>query len=178
MNATAAHKDELEKLLEDLSSDRLVLGITFVALVDAYIIRLDTNCPDISARLNPPAAQIDGELIYGANIDSKLRALLRATQNFKTARRVLPEISLCGRQAIAGYSPAAASRRTFSAATSLPGQWTLIDVGEQVNANIELSKSVTSSELKLESRKRSDRDKCKSKPPLRGYLETILCVLS
>ena len=50
MNATAAHKGELEKLLQDLSSERLVSGITFVALVDAYIIRLDTNFPDISAR--------------------------------------------------------------------------------------------------------------------------------
>ena len=43
MNAFAAHKDELEKLLENLSRDTLVSGITFVALVDAYIIRLDTN---------------------------------------------------------------------------------------------------------------------------------------
>lgn len=101
MNATAAHKDELEKLLENLSSDRVVLGITFVALVDAYIIRLDTNCPDISARVNPPAAQIDGELTYGANIDSKLRALLGATEDFKTTLRVLPKISCCGPQASA-----------------------------------------------------------------------------
>ena len=58
MNAIAAHKDELEKLLEDLSSDTVVPGITFVALVDAYITRLDANCPDISARLNRPPAQI------------------------------------------------------------------------------------------------------------------------
>ena len=131
MNTTAAHKDELEKLLEDLSSDRLVLGITFVALVDAYIIRLDTNCPDISARVNPLAAQIDGELTYGANIDSKLRAVLRATQNSKTARRVFPKISRYCSQASAGYSPAAAARRTyqaartFEAATAFPGQWPL-----------------------------------------------------
>ena len=127
MNTTAAHKDELEKLLQDLSSDRLVLGITFVALVDAYIIRLDTNCPDISARVNPPA-QIDGELTYGANIDSKLRAVLRATQNFKTARRVFPKISRCDPQASAGRLPAAAARRTFQATSSLPGQRPLIDV--------------------------------------------------
>jgi hypothetical protein len=101
MNVTAAHKDELEKLLEDLSSYRAVSGITFVALVNAYIIRLDTNCPDISVRVNPPPAQIDGELKDGTNIDSKLRALLRSTQNFKTARRVLPKISRCGPQASA-----------------------------------------------------------------------------
>jgi len=79
MNAIAAHKDELEKLLENLSSDRVVSGITFVALVDAYITRLDTNCPDISARVNPPATQIDGGLTYGTNFDSELRALLRPT---------------------------------------------------------------------------------------------------
>ena len=101
MNATAAHKDELQKLLENLARDTLVSGITFVALVDAYIIRLDINCPDISARVNPPPAQIEGELEDGTNIDSELRALLRATQNFKTARRVLPKISPCGSQASA-----------------------------------------------------------------------------
>ena len=60
MKAIAAHKDELEKLLEDLSSDKVVSGITFVALVDAYITRLDTNCPDISGRVNPPPAQGSG----------------------------------------------------------------------------------------------------------------------
>jgi hypothetical protein len=78
MNAIAAHKDELKKMLVDLSSDRVVSGMTFVALVDAYITRLDTNCSDISIRVDPPPAQINGELTYGTNIDSKLRALLRA----------------------------------------------------------------------------------------------------
>jgi len=127
-NAISAHKDELEKLLEDLSGDRVVSGITFVALVDAYIARLDTNCSDISARVNPPAARINGELIYGTDIDSKLRALLHATQNFKTARRVFPKISRCDPQASAGRLPAAAARRTFQATSSLPGQRPLIDV--------------------------------------------------
>jgi hypothetical protein len=64
MNVIAAHKDELEKLLEDLSSDRVVPGIGFVAFLDAYITRLDTNCSDISARVNPPPAQINGELTW------------------------------------------------------------------------------------------------------------------
>ena len=64
MNAIAAHKDELKKLLEDLSSDRVVLGIGFVAFLDAYITRLDTNCSDISARVDPPPAQINGELTW------------------------------------------------------------------------------------------------------------------
>jgi hypothetical protein len=64
MTAIAAHKDELEKLLENLSGDIGVSGITFVALVDAYITRLDANCPDISARVNPPPAQVNEELIW------------------------------------------------------------------------------------------------------------------
>ena len=153
MNATAAHKDELQKLLEDLSSDTLVSGITFVALVDAYILRLDTNCPDISGRVDPTAAQIDGELTHGINIDSKLRALLRATQNFKAARGVLPKISRCGLQASAGYSPAAAAQRTFPAATAFPGQWPLTDVGQRVKTKIEIPKSVASSELKAQKQK-------------------------
>ena len=130
MNAIAAHKDELEKLLADLSSDRVVSGITFLTCVDAYITRLETNCSDISARVNPPAAQIDRELTYGTNIDSKLRALLRATQTFKTACRVFPKISRCGPQAGAGCSSAAAARLRASGA--LQGQRTLIDVTQQV----------------------------------------------
>ena len=79
MNSIAARKDELEKLLEDLSRDRVVSGIGFVVFLNAYMARLDTNCSDISARVDPPPAQINGELIYGTNIDSELRALLRAT---------------------------------------------------------------------------------------------------
>ena len=62
MTSSAAPKDELEKLLEDLSSDRVVSRIGFVAFLDAYITRLDTNCSDISARVKPPPAQIKGEL--------------------------------------------------------------------------------------------------------------------
>ena len=53
MNPVAAHKDELKKLLENLSGDTDVSGITFVASLDAYITRLDTNCSGISARVNP-----------------------------------------------------------------------------------------------------------------------------
>ena len=58
MNTIATHKDELRKLLENLSGDIAVSGITFVALVDGYITRLDANCPDISARVNLSRAQI------------------------------------------------------------------------------------------------------------------------
>jgi len=61
-DAIAAHKDALEGLLVNLSSNTAVSGIGFVALLDAYITRLDTNCSDISARVSPPPAQISGEL--------------------------------------------------------------------------------------------------------------------
>jgi hypothetical protein len=64
MNAIAAHKDELKKLLENLSGDTAVSGITLVASLDAYITRLDTNCSDISARVSPPPAQTNGELTW------------------------------------------------------------------------------------------------------------------
>jgi hypothetical protein len=146
MNTIAAHKDELKKLLENLSSDTAVSGITFLALLDTYITRLDANCLDISARVNPPPAQINGEL-HGINIDSELRALLRATQNFKTARCAFPEISRCGSQASAGYSPAADARRTFQASTASPRQWSLSDVGQRVNRRMALKKSAANSEI-------------------------------
>ena len=112
-DAISAHKDELEKLLNNLSGEIAVSGITFVALVNAYIARLDANCSDIRASVNPPPAQRDGELTYGTNIDSKLRALLRAAQNFKKSRGAFPTISCCGPQAGAGYASAANARRTF-----------------------------------------------------------------
>ena len=60
MNAIAAHKDELKKLFENLSGDITVSQITFVALVDAYITRVDANCSDINVRVNPPPAQVRG----------------------------------------------------------------------------------------------------------------------
>jgi hypothetical protein len=59
VNVIAAHKDELKKLLENLSGEVAVSGITFVALVDAYITRLDANCPDISAGVNLVPAHIN-----------------------------------------------------------------------------------------------------------------------
>ncbi len=152
-NAISAHKDELEKLIEDLSGDIAVSGITFVAVVDAYIARLDANSSGIRASVNPPPAQIDGELTYGTNIDSKLRALLHATQNFKTARRAFPKISRCGPQASAGCSPAAAAGRTFQASSAFPGQRPLIDVDQRVNPRMELKKSVASSEVEARKQK-------------------------
>jgi hypothetical protein len=43
MNAIAAHKDELERLLVNLSRDAAVSRIDFVVLLDAYITRLDAK---------------------------------------------------------------------------------------------------------------------------------------
>jgi hypothetical protein len=64
MNAIAAHKDQLEKLLENLSDDFVVSKKTFLALLDAYITRLDANCPEISAGVTPLPTQIKGELTW------------------------------------------------------------------------------------------------------------------
>jgi len=64
MNAIAAHKDQLENLLENLSGDIVVSKITFVALLDAYITRLHASCPEISAGVNPLPRQIEGELTW------------------------------------------------------------------------------------------------------------------
>ena len=60
MHAIAAHKDQLENLSDDI----VVSKITFVALLDAYITRLDANCPEISAGVTPLPAQIKGELTW------------------------------------------------------------------------------------------------------------------
>jgi hypothetical protein len=52
MNAIAAHKDQLEGLLVNLAGYTAVSGTPFIALLDAYFTRLDTNCSDISARFS------------------------------------------------------------------------------------------------------------------------------
>jgi len=62
MNAIGAHKDALEGLLVNLSGNTAVSGIGFVALLDAYITRLDTNWQTSAPRVSPPTAQINGEL--------------------------------------------------------------------------------------------------------------------
>ena len=97
MNAIAAHKDELKKLFENLSGDTTVSQITFVALVDAYITRVDANCSGINARINPPPAQVKREtnmeptltqncaLYYAQHTASECRAAL--FQRFRAAAR-------------------------------------------------------------------------------------------
>ena len=115
MDAIAAHKDQLQKLLEELASDSVISGVTFVTLVNAYIMRLDT----------------DSELTFGPNIDSQLCALIRASQNFKTARRVLSKTSRCAHTS-AGRLHGTAARQTVRASNPLARQRTLIDVKQQV----------------------------------------------
>jgi hypothetical protein len=102
MNAIAAHRHELERLLKDLSRDIAFSEINFVALVDAYITRLDANCSGISARVNPSLARIEGKLnmeptltqncalYYAQHKSSKRRASF--FQRFRAAaRKQVPE---------------------------------------------------------------------------------------
>jgi len=63
MNLIAAHKDEPKKLLENLSGNAAVSGITFVASLDAHIARLDTNCSDNQGP-RQSAASANGELTW------------------------------------------------------------------------------------------------------------------
>jgi hypothetical protein len=64
MDAIGAHKEELERLLVNLSRDSAVSGMDFVALLDVYITRLDTNCSDISARIALLSAQTNREFMW------------------------------------------------------------------------------------------------------------------
>jgi len=75
MNDIAAHKDELQKLLEDLSSDRLVSRITFVALVNAYIARLDSKCLDITAlvSIRRQRKQMENQHLEPTSTQSRMR---------------------------------------------------------------------------------------------------------
>jgi len=97
MNAIAAHKDELKKLLENLSGNGAISGIGFVAFVDAYITCLDTNCSDISRphqsaasankrRINMgPTLTQNCALYYAQHKTSKARAAL--FKKFRAAAR-------------------------------------------------------------------------------------------
>jgi hypothetical protein len=97
MNASAAHRNELERLLIDLSGDIAVSKTNFVALVDAYITRLNTNCirherPRQSAasankrRINmEPTLTQNCALYYAQHKTSKRRAAL--FEKFRAAAR-------------------------------------------------------------------------------------------
>jgi hypothetical protein len=79
MNAIAAHRNELERLLMDLSGDIAVSEISFAALLDDYITRLDKKSPRHQCPRQPAASANKRRIKYGTNIDSELRALLRPT---------------------------------------------------------------------------------------------------
>jgi hypothetical protein len=97
MNGIAARRHELERLLKDLSGDIASAGITFLTSVDAYITRLDANCPDISDGVNPVPAHMDRRikmeptltqncaLYYAQHKSSKPRASF--FQRFRPATR-------------------------------------------------------------------------------------------
>ena len=92
MNAIAAHKYELERLLVNLSREKAMSGIAFVALLDLYIRRLETNYSD-SAHASIRRRRKPAENQYGTNIDSELRTLLRATYNSRRSRGAVPKFS-------------------------------------------------------------------------------------
>jgi hypothetical protein len=97
MNAIAAHRHELERLLKDLSGDIAFSGMTFVTLVDAYIARLDPNCPGTNAGVTPVPAHMNRRikmeptltqncaLYYAQHKSSKPRASF--FQRFRAAAR-------------------------------------------------------------------------------------------
>src|SRR4029077_9548249 len=65
---------------------------------------------------------------HGANIDSELRALLRATYNFRTPGLAFSKISRGGPHASAGFLSAIDARHAFRASTIAPGQRPLTDL--------------------------------------------------
>jgi len=104
MNEIAAHKDELQKLLGDLSSHRLVSRIRFVVLVNAYIARLDANWFDGTAMLSirGQRKQIENQHLEPTSTQSRMRYYAQDTTSqqrialFRTfsaaARRQAPDV--------------------------------------------------------------------------------------
>ena len=78
MNAIAAHKDELKKLLKNLSGDPAVLGITFVAFSGCLYHAPRYELLRHQRPRQSAAAANKRRIKYGTNIDSELRTLLRA----------------------------------------------------------------------------------------------------
>jgi hypothetical protein len=106
MNAIAAHKHELERLIRDLSGDMAFSEINFVALVDAYITRLDANCPDISACVNPPLARINGELNMEPTLTQNCALYYVQHRPPKRRAALFREFRAAARkQALLSYSP-------------------------------------------------------------------------
>ena len=85
MNPLPAHKDELKKLLENVSGDTAVSG---VASLD-YITRLDMNCSDVRARVNPIAASVNKRRINMEPTLTQTRALYYAQHKTSKGRAAL-----------------------------------------------------------------------------------------
>src|SRR5256885_890670 len=90
MNAIDAHKGELERLLTNLCRDTAVSGTAFLALLDAYVIRLDNDCSDSVHALIQRRCRSTGNQ-HGTDSHSELRPVLRATYNSKTACSIVPK---------------------------------------------------------------------------------------
>ena len=106
MNSISAHKHELERLISDLSGDIAFSEINFVALVDAYITRLDANCPDISAYVTPPLARISGELNMEPTLTQNCALYYVQHRPLKRRAALFREFRAATRkQALLSYSP-------------------------------------------------------------------------
>ena len=97
MNPLAAHKDELKKLLENLSGDTAVSGIGLVASLDAYIARASIRIAQTSRHASirhqrkqtenymEPTLTQNGALYYAQHKTSQGRAAL--LKKFRAAAR-------------------------------------------------------------------------------------------
>ena len=53
IDPVAANRDELERLLVNLSGDTAVSAMGVVELLNGYITRLDARCSDLRTRIEP-----------------------------------------------------------------------------------------------------------------------------
>jgi hypothetical protein len=111
MNSIDAHKDELERLLVNLSNDTAVSGMAFVTLLDVYIGRLDTNSSNSAYALIRRRRKSTSDQ-QGANIDSELGAILHAPYNSRRSRCIFPKFSQGSSQIRFIHSPAYRKPRT------------------------------------------------------------------
>ncbi len=131
MNAIAAHRHELERLLKDLSGDIAFSGITFVTLVDAYITRLDANCPDISAGVNPVPAQINRRIKMEPTLTQNCALYYAQHKSSKPGACFFQRFRAAARKQAPEYLSAIDARHTFQAATVSPRQRPLSDLGQR-----------------------------------------------
>jgi hypothetical protein len=73
-----------------------VSGMGFVALLDAYITRLDTNCSDISAPVDPLPTRLSGESTWNQHRLRTARFTMRDIGTSKRCRVPPQKISCYG----------------------------------------------------------------------------------